>query len=69
MSEQKGVNIWKGNTSKDFLETNNLSYKEGMMGPMYGYQWRFFNSNYTLRNNKCNNLDKYKQYIFWIYLF
>ena len=36
--ENKGVNIWKGNTSKEFLEQNNLDYKEGMMGPMYGYQ-------------------------------
>lgn len=41
--EEKGINIWKGNTTKDFLETKGLDYKEGEMGPMYGYQWRKFN--------------------------
>lgn len=41
--EEKGVNIWKGNTSKEFLEKVGLDYPEGQMGPMYGYQWRFFN--------------------------
>ncbi len=41
-----GINIWKGNTSRDFLDKMNLPYKEGMMGPMYGYQWRFFGKNY-----------------------
>lgn len=39
--ESKGVNIWKGNTSRDFLDTNGFSeYQEGEMGPLYGYQWR-----------------------------
>jgi thymidylate synthase len=41
--EAKGVNIWKGNTSREFLDKRNLhSYKEGQMGPMYGAQWRKF---------------------------
>lgn len=45
--ENKGINIWKGNTNKEFLEQLNLNYKEGWMGPMYGYQWRFFNKPYN----------------------
>lgn len=40
--EEKGVNIWKGNTSKEFLKSRNLPYNEGELGPMYGYQWRSF---------------------------
>nr|QFG74327.1 MAG: thymidylate synthase [Megaviridae environmental sample] len=44
---KKGVNIWNGNTSKDFLQSVGLNYEEGMMGPMYGYQWRFFNKPYN----------------------
>ncbi len=41
--EAKGVNIWKGNTSREFLDKRGLNhYPEGMMGPMYGYQWRNF---------------------------
>lgn len=44
----KKVNIWKGNTSKEFIINLNLPYAEGVMGPMYGYQWRFFNAEYKL---------------------
>ena len=43
--EEKGINIWKGNTSREFLDTNGLKdRKEGEMGPMYGSIWRNFNS-------------------------
>ncbi len=41
--EEKGVNIWKGNTNSEFLKKMNLDYEEGIMGPMYGYQWRHYN--------------------------
>jgi len=41
--EAKGVNIWKGNTSRDFLDKRGLSYlPEGDMGLGYGWQWRNF---------------------------
>lgn len=41
--EAKGVNIWKGNTSREFLDKRGLThYKEGEMGPMYGAMWRKF---------------------------
>lgn len=36
--EAQGVNIWKGNSSKEFLRKRNLPYSEGTIGPMY-----FFN--------------------------
>jgi dihydrofolate reductase/thymidylate synthase len=42
-----GINIWKPNTSRKFLDSVNLChYDEGDIGPMYGYQWRHFNSPY-----------------------
>jgi dihydrofolate reductase / thymidylate synthase len=44
--EKKGVNIWRGNTSGEFLKKVGLNYDEGDMGPMYGYQWRSFNKPY-----------------------
>lgn len=44
---EKGVRIWELNTRNSFLQENNLPYKEGDMGPMYGYQWRFFNKPYV----------------------
>jgi dihydrofolate reductase/thymidylate synthase len=47
MLEEKGINIWKGNTSREFLDKNGFKdRKEGEMGPMYGYQWRYFNARY-----------------------
>lgn len=51
--EEKGVNIWKQNTNRAFL--NSLNFKdrpEGMMGPMYGYQWRFFGAEYDEKSGK-----------------
>lgn len=39
--EAKGVSIWKGNTSREFLDSRGLTYlPEGDMGKGYGFQWR-----------------------------
>jgi thymidylate synthase len=49
-----GINIWKNNTSRSFLDGLNMhDRKEGVMGPMYGYQWRHFNASYD-ENKACN---------------
>jgi dihydrofolate reductase/thymidylate synthase len=45
--EKQGINIWKGNSSKQFLKTNNLNYDEGECGPIYGFQWRRFGANFS----------------------
>ena len=42
----KGVNIWKGNTTKEFLESRELSYDEGDCGPIYGFQWNHWGAEY-----------------------
>jgi thymidylate synthase len=45
--EEKGINIWSGNTNRAFLDSLNMKDRtEGLMGPMYGYQWRNFNAPY-----------------------
>lgn len=45
--EEKGVNIWKGNSTREFLDKSNLTeYEEGDCGPIYGFQWRYFNAPY-----------------------
>lgn len=64
----KGVKIWNSNTSKEFLTTLNLDYKEGLMGPMYGFQWRFFNKTYNNNNTSDKNdddnfIDQFKKII------
>jgi thymidylate synthase len=39
--EEKKINIWKGNTSREFLDNRGLTQlPEGNMGKGYGYQWR-----------------------------
>ena len=45
--ENKKVNIWKGHTSRDFLDLRGLTYlEEGDMGAGYGYQLRHFGGEY-----------------------
>jgi thymidylate synthase len=53
--EKKNVNIWKDNTTRDFLDNRGLHhYVVGDMGPMYGYNWRHFGSKYNGCINKNN---------------
>lgn len=46
--EEQGVNIWKANTTREFLDNRGLTgYKEGDMGPMYGFNLRHFGAQYN----------------------
>ncbi len=46
--ENKGVNIWKGNTTREFLDNSNLTeYEEGETGPIYGFQWKHWGAKYV----------------------
>lgn len=41
--EEKGINIWKGNTTREFLDKRGLHWlEEGDMGYGYSHQWRNF---------------------------
>jgi dihydrofolate reductase/thymidylate synthase len=51
-SNELSSKIWKGNTSREFLDSRGLNYREGLIGPMYGYQWRFFNAEYDSETGK-----------------
>lgn len=47
----KGVNIWKGNTTREFLDKRGLTnVPDGYMGKGYGFQWRNFGG-YTDQSN------------------
>ena len=49
--EEKNINIWKGNTDRQFLDSIGMTERnEGIMGPLYGYQWRHFNAEYDEEN-------------------
>jgi len=60
----QGVHIWDGNASREFLNSRGLNdYPEGILGPIYGFQWRNFNGDYDICNCKpfkncyCNDLN------------
>lgn len=48
--EQKGVKIWRDNTSREFLDARGLrDYKEGDMGPTYGFMFRHSGAEHLYR--------------------
>ena len=51
--QKQGVHIWDGNTSRKFLDSRGLTlYPEGIAGPIYGSQWRYFGSSYNCFTGK-----------------
>lgn len=54
--QEQGVHIWDGNSSEEYMRSRGLSYPEGELGPIYGYQWRNFNGDYTGSSN--DGIDK-----------
>jgi thymidylate synthase len=65
--ESKGIRIWAGNTSRKFLDSlGKKSRSEGVMGPMYGYIWRFFGASYnedTASPEECG-IDQLKHIVY-----
>ncbi|KAF5448848.1 hypothetical protein F2P56_029345 [Juglans regia] len=46
--QEKGIHIWDGNASRDYLDSIGLTDREeGDLGPVYGFQWRHFGARYT----------------------
>lgn len=44
---ERGVHIWDGNGSREFLDSCGLGHREeGDLGPVYGFQWRHFGAEY-----------------------
>jgi thymidylate synthase len=49
--QRQNVHIWDGNSSKEFMKSIGMEhYSEGILGPIYGYQWRHFNAPYDVRS-------------------
>lgn len=67
--KNQGVHIWDKNASRNFLNSQGLkSYREDDLGPIYGFQWRNFNGNYTncdtpLQHDGIDQLDNVIQNI------
>lgn len=46
--QNKKIKIWDGNTSRQFLDSRGLKhYDEGILGPGYGWCWRFYGAEYS----------------------
>jgi thymidylate synthase len=49
--QKENVKIWNGNATREFLDSRGLNYlSENDLGPVYGHQWRFWNSKYNNSN-------------------
>ncbi|MGL5934202.1 MAG: thymidylate synthase [Cetobacterium sp.] len=45
--QNQGVKIWDKNSSREFLNSRELTqYPTGVLGPIYGWQWRHFGEEY-----------------------
>lgn len=59
--QDKNVHIWDGNTSREFLDNRGLShYDEGILGPGYGFQIRFFGAEYSQMFSDTSKVDTSK---------
>eukprot|EP00596_Hydrurales_sp_CCMP1899_P010578 CAMPEP_0119038076 /NCGR_PEP_ID=MMETSP1177-20130426/6775_1 /TAXON_ID=2985 /ORGANISM="Ochromonas sp, Strain CCMP1899" /LENGTH=316 /DNA_ID=CAMNT_0007000179 /DNA_START=515 /DNA_END=1465 /DNA_ORIENTATION=- len=62
----KGIHIWDGNGSREFLDSRGLQHREeGDLGPVYGFQWRHFGAEYKDMHTDYNNqgVDQLKECI------
>ena len=62
----KGVHIWDGNATRDFLDKYGFpDREEGDLGPVYGFQWRHAGAEYTdfRQNYAGQGVDQIKQVI------
>ena len=60
--EEKGVNIWKGNTSQEFIDKLGLNYIEGDGGPIYGFNFRHYGAEYIdCKTKYTTGLDQIKE--------
>jgi thymidylate synthase len=61
--KRHGIPIWDGNSTRKFLDARGLThYKEGELGPQYGYQFRHWNAPYPLEWGK-HGIDQYAKVI------
>lgn len=53
--DAKGVKIWNGNTTREFLDSRGLHhYEEGDIGPTYGFGFRHYGAEYNGMNADYN---------------
>lgn len=59
--QNEGVKIWNGNSSRSFLDSRKLyNYDEGVLGPIYGWNFRFFGAQYSQALSDTSSCDTRK---------
>jgi len=53
-----GVNIWDANASEESIKKCGLSYRQGDIGPSYGFQWRHQGEKYKNCDSKYEGFDQ-----------
>ena len=54
--KKQNVKIWNGNSTREFLDSRGLTnYDKDELGPIYGYQWRNWNTPYLGKNINHRN--------------
>jgi thymidylate synthase len=57
--QKDGVHIWDLNSSREYLDSIGLlNYPDGILGPVYGWQWRAFNKPYDPHNPYVSTSDQ-----------
>jgi len=57
--ENKGIHIWKGNSSREFLDSKGLEhFKEGEIGPTYGFLMRNFGADFEHHTSYNNEFEQ-----------
>lgn len=54
--EDRNVNIWKGNSSREYLDSLGLDYPDGEIGPTYGHQFTNCNGNFITKTDGINQI-------------
>lgn len=54
--KEKKINIWTGNSTKEFFEMNDIQREEDDLGPIYGFQWRHYGADYYTCNDSYKGL-------------
>ena len=61
--QDKNVHIWDSNATREYLDSIGLQdYKEGELGPVYGWQWRNFGKCYD-NSSTSNGIDQIRYVI------
>ena len=61
--QEKGIHVWDGNTSREFLDKRGLQhYEEGDMGQTYGFNYRHFGGVYKGCGVNYSSKTKYIEY-------